>query len=147
MIGNRLRILIAAVLLFGGALNGEAPSCFREIARDFFRADIVSQALSIQNVAQSNWAIINYELELRASEIPQRIRTRANQLIPNPLEPYDPIAAQALLEEVLQQVLAETLVLFHIDSRAKIGEIYGFIKEKQIDKFNRCFSVPPVFKP
>lgn len=149
MMGNSLRILFAFAALCGGilSLHGEVPSCFRQIERDFFRADIVSQALSIQNVAQSNWAIINYELELRAAQVPQRVRSRANHLIPNPLEPYDPIAAQALLEEVLQQVLAETLVLFHIDSRAKIGEIYGYIKDKQIDKFNRCFSVSPGVRP
>ena len=122
----------------------EIPACFKQIERDFFRADIVSEALSIQNVGQSNWAIINYELQKRAAKVPERVQERANNLIPNPLnDPYDPVGAQALLEEVLQQVLAETLSLFHIDNRAKIGEIYGFIKAKQIDLFNRCFPIEP----
>lgn len=126
-----------------GALHGEVPACFKQIEKDFYRTDLVTEALSIQNVNQTNWAIINYELQKKASTVSQRIRDRSKQLIPNPLEPYESEGAKALLEEVLQQVLAETLSLFRIDNRAKIGEIYGYIKEKQIDRFNRCFPPTP----
>lgn len=137
----RALCLLIASFSFTSNLSAEVPACFSQLERDFFRPDIVSEALSIQSIGQSNWAIINSELRERAKKVPEMVKERARKLIPNPLAyPYDPAGAQALLEEVLQQVLAETLSLFQIYNRAQIGEIYGYIKQKQIDRFNRCFG-------
>lgn len=136
-----LCILLVPLLLACPSLQAEAPSCFKEIERDFFRTDYVYEALSLQGVGQSNWAIINAELRSRAKLIPEIVEGRAQQMIPNPLAfPFDPEGAEALLSRVFIDVLNDTLRVFNIDNRNKAEEMYRYIRDKQVDRFNRCFQ-------
>lgn len=136
-----IKSLFAALALSLTSLAyAEVPSCFHDLERNFFRTDYVNEALSLQGIGQSNWAIINTELRGQIKRVPEMVKQRAKYLSPNPLEsPFDPVGAEALLDGVLLDVLAETLQIFQITNRSRAEEMYAYIKEKQIDRFHHCF--------
>lgn len=131
------------IMLAAGGAYAEAPACLDEIARHFFSADIVSEALSMHGVGQANWILIERELSAGASAVPAIVRDRARQLIPNPLDPpYDLVRTRALLEQALLDVMLSTLYTYHVTNPAKVEDMYRYIRDKQEAKFNQCFPPP-----
>ncbi len=140
---TRLNVLwIAALVLFlPPALRSEAPACYRDIERSFFRPELVSQALSFQiSIPQNTWTPINTALGRNAGQVPKIVRERAAKLHPNPFDtPFDAEIAEQLLTQALVEVLAKTLVQYNITHPGVVREIFLYIQAQQIKKWTACF--------
>jgi hypothetical protein len=132
--------IFIAVTAFS-AMFAEVPPCFRDLENNFFRPNLVNEALSMHSVFQSTWTPINQQLSRNARRAPEIIRARAKQMDPNPLgTPFLPKEASWLLQQVLLEIFSETLTPFHVVSPGKIEEMFQYIREKQIQRFHACFG-------
>jgi len=117
----------------------EVPACYRDLELNFFRANLVNETLSMHSISQSNWNLINQELQRNVRRVPEIVRARAKQMIPNPLDtPFDREIALQLLQEVLLEVFSETLSLFQITNQNKVEEMFQYIREQQIERLTHC---------
>jgi hypothetical protein len=138
-----MQIGVASTLLMIFPLLGwsDEPSCVREIEREFFNPVFVSQALSLHDVSQSAWSEVNRVLKQKNGDIPGRVRDRAAKMNPNPFDtPFQAKEAKQVLQDVLYEILTETLASFNITDPTEIREMFNYIREQQADKFIRCFG-------
>lgn len=137
----RAMLLALVALSTPIAITAEAPACYRDLEVNFFRQNLVNEALSLHAVSQSNWALINTELQRNVKRVPEMIKDRAKKMDPNPFgTPFQSHAASELLQQVLLQVFSETLAIFHITNQAKIEEMFQYIRERQSQRLVSCFG-------
>lgn len=120
--------------------DGQIPFCYREFETNFFKPNLVNEALSLQAVPQSNWILINEELRKNMREVPRLVREKAGHMEPNPFSPFRPHAASALLRSVLFDVFSSTLAVFHITNQNKVDEMFKYIRERQSQYILSCFG-------
>lgn len=130
-------VLSIALPFFSSA---QLPSCYREMEINFFKPNLVNEALSLHSVPQSNWTPINQELQKNVRFVPQLVKERADRMIPNPFVPFQPQAASALLRSVLFEVFSRTLAVFHITNQNKVDEMFQYLRERQSQLFLSCFG-------
>jgi len=122
-------------------INAETPPCYKDIESNFFRVDFVSEALSIHSVPQSNWSLINIELQKNIKEVPSMVRARANRMRPNPFgTPFQPQEASELMRQVLLEIFSNTLATFHITNQQKVEEMFQYIRQRQSQRMLACFG-------
>lgn len=135
------KALLTLTLSISFLCSAEEPNCIKELARDFFNPDYVSQALSMHDVSQSAWTEVNRVLRANSSTIMTRIRARAAHFSPNPFDtPFQPHEASLVVNGVLYDVFAETLAQFNITDPIAVKEMYYYIHEQHADKFLKCFG-------
>lgn len=123
------------------AANADAPPCYKNIESNFFRPELVSEALSLHSVPQSNWALINTELQHELKRVPMMVKERANKMQPNPFgTPFQPQAAVEVLRQVLFEVFSSTLTTFNITNQQKIEEMFQYIRQRQSQRMLSCFG-------
>jgi len=133
--------LVALLFFVAAAAHAEAPPCYKDLELNFFRTDLVNEALSLHKIPQSNWNLINYELKNRVKRVPEMIKQRAKKMDPNPLAtPFLPELAQQLLDSVLIDIFQETLSVFHLNNTEQTKEMYNYIREKQKQRMISCFG-------
>jgi hypothetical protein len=116
-------------------------ACFKEIELDFFREDIVSQALSLHGVSQTNWKNINNNLRERARHVPRILRQKAEYMHPNPFQsPFQTRVAAQLLRQTLYEIFAATLKDNNITNESNIKDMFRYIREKQAHRLIACFG-------
>lgn len=138
----RICILLSLIsFFFHGIANGAIPPCYQELEKNFFRPELVSQALSFHlYISQSSWSAINAEIKKRSKDIPRMVRERAAKMHPNPFEiPYQPEAAGAVFESVLRDVLAASLATYNVTNQVVVAQIFEYLQQKQITLWNACF--------
>lgn len=120
---------------------GETPFCYKELERNFFKPALVDEALSLHSVPQSNWSLINNELQRNVKRVPELVKERAKRMDPNPFgTPFQPQAASEVLRGALLEVFSSTLALFHITNQNNINEMFQYIRERQSQFLLACFG-------
>lgn len=121
--------------------DAEIPACYKDLELNFFRSNLVNEALSLHAVSQSNWSLINQELQRNLKRVPELIRERAKKMDPNPFgPPFQPREASELLQKVLLEVFSDTLSVFHITNQGKIEEMFQYLRERQSQRLVSCFG-------
>ncbi|MCB1111090.1 MAG: hypothetical protein H7A37_07410 [Chlamydiales bacterium] len=144
------KVLIAAFIAINVSLFAydDSPSCFRRLETGFFNTRLVTQALNMHGVYQSQWAPILLDLRQNARQVPRIVRSRARKMNPNPIQnPFDPTAAQKLLMDVLYEVFADTmrnndLVNQGILNQDDINDMFNYIWSNQVNELEACFITP-----
>lgn len=143
---------LCVVILFGNSLSAflAEPRCYQDLEVNFFREDIVSQALSLHNVAQGGWYAITQQLKERSRDIPKTIHERAARLGRNPLSyPFQAKEAAELLRQVLWEVfytvIEQSPVISQINP-SDIPSMFAYIRQQQAAKLKACFG-PEVPEP
>ena len=129
------------ILSFPLAATAEIPACYKDLELNFFKVNLLNEALSLHAVSQSNWSLINMELQRNIKRVPEIVRQRAKGMDPNPFEiPFQSHAAAELLRQVLLEVFSETLAIFHITNQSNIEEMFQYIRERQSQRLVACFG-------
>jgi hypothetical protein len=134
------RLMVLGLMSLPFFSFGQMPSCYRDLETNFFKPNLVNETLSLHSISQSNWALINEELQRNVLQVPRMVRERASHMHPNPFEPFQPQAASALLRTVLLEVLSNSLAVFHITNQNQIEEMYQYIRERQSQLFLSCLG-------
>ena len=113
--------------------------CVLALEKNFFVEPIVNQALNLYNIRQELWLPINQLLQVKSAEVPERMKRRTAYMVPNPIEyPMQKAATAKILKEVLFEVFAEALRVYHVDDKA--GPAFDYIFTEQLPSFVRCFG-------
>lgn len=137
--------LLAYFLAFGIWLplcaEAAVPPCYRDIERNIFRPEYVSQALSFQMlIGQSSWSGINTAIQQRSRNLTSLVQERGRQRRPNPFDvPYDPERAGEVFQSVVLDILRDALAQFNIYNQVVLMQIFEYLKDKNIDLWDRCF--------
>lgn len=124
--------------------NDESP-CFKDLQTNFFRADIVMEALSLQGVVQNQWVLITQKLNESSRNVPQLLKHKADALElagqVNPLlYPFQPEGADRLLNGILMQIFINVLRESNVTDENMIREMYAYIRNKQSDRLKACYG-------
>ena len=137
------KLVIASVLALSSPVlaEAEAPLCYKQLEADFFNTNFVNESLSLHSVSQSNWPLINTELQKNLKRVPELVKERAKKMDPNPFgNPFQPEEASKLLRKVLYEVFSETLANFQITNQSKVQEMFRYIRERQSQRLLSCFG-------
>lgn len=142
---NLLRYIV--VLFLGvGTFSGlsaydDSPKCLREFETDFFPYDILSEALSMSFIGQSQWTLIYDELKRRNSSIIDQVKAAGRQMRPDPFEnPFDPEQAEKVLMQVLFKEFNDVLVLFNVANPLTIRSAFEYIRRRQAPRLKNCLQ-------
>lgn len=137
------KILLATLLMTLNTTSvfAEAPPCYRALEVNFFNPNLVNEALSLHAVSQSNWNLINSELQKNLKIVPETVKERAKKMDSNPFNyPFQPQEASELLRQVLFEVFSKTLATFHITNQDNVEEMFQYIRERQSQRLASCFG-------
>lgn len=137
------KLLLTSVLAFSCPVIAiaDAPPCYKDLEVNFFNPTLVNEALSLHSISQSNWTLINTELQNNLKRVPELVKERAKKMNPNPFgNPFQPQEASKLLREVLLEVFSETLAGFQITNQGKVQEMFRYIRERQSQRLLSCFG-------
>ena len=134
------RFLFFIFLAFAG-LSAE-PRCYRDLADHFFDDDkAIMQALSLHRVTESSWTPIIHELQRQSRSTYPLVRERARRIDPNPLEPFQPAAAEKLLMYSLLEMFQNVMNKYLITNPDGITDMFDYIRRHQA-AWVPCF-IPP----
>lgn len=122
-------------------IAGEAgePQCYRYLADHFFDDEkAIMQALSLHRITESSWTPIVHDLQRQSQRILPLVKEGARRLENNPLEPYQPEAAEQLLATTLLEVFTGILYSYRVTNSSDIGEMFNYIKSKH-QAWQACF--------
>lgn len=140
-------LIALALLLFAGTpsfAQETVPPCYDQVAMSFFPYPLVAQALSMHQITQERWGIIAQDLQTRSLQVPQIVRAKAAQMVPNPLQPYQRDAAVALLRAVLEDTFAQSLVANYVNDFYAIQVMFRYIRVSQAERLRACFGDGPM---
>lgn len=149
-----LRFLLPLKLIFFlsfAALNLSAedtPSCFQQLERDFFNRKNVIEALSFARVQQGVWELIANELDQSSGSIHLKLRRRAEELNPDPLEkPFNMEQSKKLLEQVLIAEMKAAFIKYDVYRESDVLVAFNFLKDRQKRKWQQCKTRQAVPQP
>ena len=151
MLSSCAKLFTIASLLFSSlnALYLDEKPCFQELQTDFFRPDLVMEALSVHTVVQNQWYLITQSLTKRSKDIPNLLRERARHMELNGernplLYPFQPENADKLLNEVLMEVFIAVLKDSNVtEPPFNIKEMFNYIRNKQAERIKDCLGIDP----
>lgn len=121
--------------------DAEPPDCFRDIERTFFEPSYVMGALSLHGELQGLWVPITNDLQAIQGDVERRVRARAEQMHPNPLDnPFNTHAAALLLMDELFRMFSETMHAHIITNESDIHQMFYYIRGRNIPKLKACFG-------
>jgi hypothetical protein len=123
------------------------PGCLHDIETHFFTFSLVAQALSTHKITQDRWGLIYRQLEARSAVVPTLMQQRAKQLLPNPLQPYQPEAAAALLRAILFEIFEQTMRANYINDPYAIQSMFNYIRVNQASLLRPCVGVGALVDP
>jgi len=139
------KFLAFSILLLFQALHAydDQPVCYRDLQLYFFKPELVGQALSAHNVYQSQWFLVNQQLEERSKDVPRRVKERAERYgIHNPLQnPFNAPVAAKILWEVLYEIFREVMNLHNITNASDTREMFEYIQLGQKDYIESCLGI------
>jgi hypothetical protein len=121
----------------------DSPACFKEFETNFFPYDLLSEALSMSGIGQSQWTLIYQELKGRSGRIVDEIQSQARQMHPNPLDnPFNPEQAEKILLNVLYAEFDDVMRLFSIGvpNPLLIRSTFDYIRSRQARKLKACLE-------
>lgn len=147
------QLFLGLLVIIGGlwspqnlqAFNAEPP-CFKDLEENFFRDDLVLQALSLQYnwYSQGQWALIVRGLHDRSRDIPYMLERRASLARPSPLEyPFQYEQASKLLFEILFEVFHQVMIESGITNEGIINSMFKYIRDQQANRINACLGTKP----
>jgi hypothetical protein len=131
----------------GSSLNAQVyapPPCYYEVATTFFPYPLVAQALSMHHFTQDRWGLIYQDLQARSAFIPKVLQERAARMAPNPLQPYQPHLAAALLRAVLEETFVQSLQANYFQDPYVIGVMFRYIRVQQEARLVSCLGYGPM---
>lgn len=135
--------LIAAMLMSMPVqgFSDDTPPCMRELEIDFFKIELLSQALSLYDVPQGQWTPIYQDLISRSQTVPYRVREKAKAYEKNPLDfPFNGEEAKKLLRQSLEEVFIEVLEDNDVSDRGAIVEMFNFLYQHHLPTINDCMK-------
>jgi hypothetical protein len=137
-------ILALAFSSFAHAFNDE-PDCFKRLKTTFFDKDLVYQALSMHNMAQSQWESIYIKLQGRVQNVPQLLAEKTARMIPSPLDyPFQVKQAEDLLFQILFDVFNQAVQESQITKNSStIRGMFNYIRDQQIRRLEACLGPQP----
>lgn len=141
----QIKFLFLSIFIFFNFLSLcafiDTPECYNRIPAQFFERNVVSQALSLHYVTQSQWEVIITNLQRGARKIPQIIKEKANRLQRNPLEyPFQAEVATAMLKQELYDVFSKALYQSYVTNTEDIKGMFNYIERKQEHLFHSCLK-------
>lgn len=143
----RFWIITAGSIFYASSLAGlpgvaqDPIPCVLDLETHFFDERIVNQGLSLYNIRQEQWLLINHLLQVKSSSVPERMKRRTAFMVPNPLEyPMNKGLTAQILKEVLFEVLLETLREYHAAGRPHADSIFEYIFNERFPDFLKCFG-------
>ena len=139
---------VSAVSLFFSlqlyAIPGVVPDpvpCVLVLETHFFVESIVNQALSLYDVRQELWLLINQRLKAENLQIPARMKTRTAYMVPNPIEyPMNPLETAKILKEILFEAFADTIREYRAAGPDATRGAFNYIFSEQMPHWIRCFG-------
>lgn len=125
-------------------LQMSPPPCYYQVATNFFPYPLVAQTLSAHKFTQDRWSLIYQDLQVRSAAIPKIIQERASRMVPNPLQPYQPDAAGALLRAVLEETFAQSLRANYFYDPYITAVMFRYIRVQQADRLRACLGDGPM---
>lgn len=130
----------SGVIAFPTVIPDPIP-CVLKLETGFFTEGIVSQALSMYNVRQELWVLINDLLQQKSQEVPDRMKRRTAYMVPNPIEyPMQKGATAKILKDVLFDVFNEVMMQYHTDEILDSKSIFDYIFSRRFGEFEKCFG-------
>ncbi len=116
-------------------------ACYRMVEQNFLNGDDLKEAMSLHpEIDQGQWIPVVNEMRLRAKDVPQIIKRRAQTLHPNPFShPIQQDAATKLQMQVLYETFHDVMVDNQILNEYIIKEMFNFLKHKQYVRNHKCF--------
>ena len=115
--------------------------CVFNLETHFFVEPIVNQALSLYNIRQELWLLINEELQSKSIHVPERMKRRTAYMVPNPIEyPMRKAATAKILKEVLLEVFMDVMRTYRVDERPRADFVFDYIFTEQMPNFIKCFG-------
>ncbi|CCB86882.1 MULTISPECIES: hypothetical protein [Parachlamydia] len=122
----------------------DTPACFKEIEVNFFSYDVLSEALNMNGVAQSQWMLVYQSLRDRRERIVAQVKNIANQMRPNPLlNPFDPDRAVRILMQVLFAEYSDVMLALNVAnpiSPVVIRSSFEYIKGRHATRLKACLD-------
>lgn len=119
----------------------DAPPCLQQLELQFFRSDVVMQALSFYLIPQGNWGPIIDSLQRKSRGIPIRLKQATVNLVPNPLEyPFRPRVVARILRAVLYEVFMEAMTDFQSNELPTANFVFNYIAAQSQANWIRCFG-------
>lgn len=124
MFSKNFKIFLLSFCFFGffssASLKAyeDIPACFKDLELNFFTRKDVFQALDMYPlmVYTSTWDAIYQEIKYQSASIPDRVRTEAKLLNPNPLQhPFDPKKSLDILKVVLFTTFKEAVLKYTVE--------------------------------
>lgn len=142
-----MKFFFLAMILTHTYLGAQLPSCFNNVEREFFSYPVVAQAFSNNNIQQAYWPVLYQQLQQNAGYVPAIVEQTAQRMNPNPLNPFQPLAAADLLKTVLFRIFHDTMIVNQsIDTNriiheSDINQMFRFIRAKQNRLLTTCFGI------
>jgi len=119
----------------------DSPTCFKEFETNFFPYDLLSEALSMSRISQSQWTLIYQELRNRSGRIADAVQNQARQMQPNPLDnPFNPEQAEKILMSVLYAEFDDVMRAFNVANPLLIRSTFDYIKSRQNRRLKACLE-------
>ncbi len=138
--------LLGCLMCFSSlcAVPSVAPDpikCIKDLELNFFDPYIVNSALSMYDIREELWPLINEMLKRKSFSVLDRMKRKTAYMVPNPIEyPLQPEAAAKVLLDVLREVFLETLNFYYIDRQPRADFIFNYIALQQQPKISACFG-------
>lgn len=114
-----------------------SEKCYRELESNFFDARIVNEALSLHKVYQSQWTLINRDLQDRSRNVGQTVKQQARKLERNPFNrPFQLEVATQLLLEAEFEIFSDVMFNYNITSPGKIDDMFRYIRDNRLQQSN-----------
>lgn len=142
----RIFFAIGAIFYFTAiiALPTVVPDpvpCVLDLETRFFAEPIVNQGLSLYNVRQELWPLINESLRGKSVDVPRRMKQRTAYMVPNPIEyPMQKAATAKILKEVLFEVFMEVMRENYMGGSPDAAVAFDYIFTERLPDFIRCFG-------
>ena len=140
---NEVKRIAILIFLICAGWNA-APRCFYDLEMTFFDREIVMEsmdAFTLNDVYQSQWALIYVDLMKERSAIPGLIKENVRRMKPNPLQyPYQSDKAEELLLKTLYEVFSRVIHKHAAVNEEVIQGMFKFIVERQSKRLEACFG-------
>ncbi len=133
-------IFFPILLLFSKCYSQQIPPCFYQLETNFFTYDVVATAFNLNYVYQAQWVPLYNALQSNARKIPSMIEERARKSNPNPLNPFNPVAASELLRQVLFDVFNETMHESLYTNETAIRQMFRYIRAEKSLLLSSCLG-------
>jgi hypothetical protein len=127
--------------LFMEAKRDVTPKCLRHLEESFSDPQVVTKALSLYDVPETQWIPITGDLAKSGKNLHEKLWQKGRKKGLNPLDTkYQPEVAALFLKEVFQEEFRQILKKHFVNNSNNIEAMFSYVEKQQAAKIRACFG-------